>query len=118
MVVEIGYHQEFARQLKQLSKKYPSLKEDYASFLNSLQVDPLQGVDLGNGVRKIRFAIKSKAKGKSGGARAITYNVEEAADETFLVTLLTIYDKSEIENVSDGYIRQLVATIVSPRDFK
>lgn len=116
MVVEIGYHREFARQLKLLSKKYPSMKEDYAFFLNSLLIDPFQGVDLGNGVRKIRFAIKSKAKGKSGGARVITYNVEKATNDTLLVTLLTIYDKSEIDNVSESYIRQLVATIVSSHD--
>lgn len=111
MAVEIGYHSEFARQLKQLSKKYPSMKEDYVSFLNNLLDNPLQGVDLGNGVRKIRFVIKSKGRGKSGGARVITYNVEEIANETLFVTLLTIYDKSEINNVSDSYIKQLVATI-------
>lgn len=111
MVVEIGYHSEFARQLKQLSKKYPSIKEDYAIFLNSLLSNPLQGVDLGNGVRKIRLAIKSKGRGKSGGARVITYNVEETENETLFITLLTIYDKSEISNVSDSYIKQLVATI-------
>lgn len=111
MVVDIGYHSEFARQLKQLCKKYPSMKEDYAFLLNSLLSEPLQGVDLGNGVRKIRLAIKSKGKGKSGGARVIIYSVEETEKETLLITLLTIYDKNEISNVSDSYIKQLVATI-------
>ncbi len=53
------------------------------------------------------MAIKSKGKGKSGGARIITFNVEEKED-TINVTLLTIYDKSEIESVSDNFIAYLV----------
>jgi hypothetical protein len=41
------------------------------------------------------MAIGSKGKGKSGGARVLT--------------LLTIYDKEEIDNVSDNYIKWLVS---------
>ena len=37
------------------------------NFLHSLQSNPLQGVDLGKGLRKIRMSIASKGKGKSGG---------------------------------------------------
>ena len=110
MVVQIGYHEEFKRQLKQLVKKYPSMKQDFARFLQELEQKPLQGIDLGNGVRKIRIAITSKGKGKSGGGRIITYNVQETVD-SMIITLLTIYDKSEIENVSDAFIRTLVASI-------
>ena len=108
--VSIGFHSEFRRQLKALSKKYCSLKDDYSALLGSLYANPYQGVDLGNGVRKIRIAITSKGKGKSGGGRIITYNVQETAD-SMIITLLTIYDKSEIENVSDAFIRTLVASI-------
>ena len=61
---------EFARRLKKLSKRYKSIKQDYGDFLHSLQSNPLQGVDLGKGLRKIRMSIASKGKGKSGGARA------------------------------------------------
>ena len=43
---------EFARRLKKLSKHYKSIKQD---FLHSLQSNPLQGVDLGKGLRKIRM---------------------------------------------------------------
>lgn len=109
--VSIGFHSEFRRQLKALSKKYCSLKDDYSALLGSLYANPYQGVDLGNGVRKIRMAISSKGKGKSGGARVITYNVELLSSEEIIVTLLTIYDKSELDNVSDAYIRSLVSTI-------
>jgi hypothetical protein len=56
------------------------------------------------------MAIKSKGKGKSGGARVITYNIDEKA-EVFHIDLLTIYDKSEIENISDSYIQSLLTEI-------
>jgi hypothetical protein len=53
------------------------------------------------------MAIKSKGKGKSGGARVITYNIDEKAEVPH-IDFLTIYDKSEIDNVSDSYIRSLL----------
>ena len=106
MNVVISLHDEFKRQAKRLSKKYSSLADDLADFQQDLLKNPFQGDDLGGGVRKIRMAIRSKGKGKSGGARVLTLNVlvSDNAD----VTLLTIYDKNEIDNVSDDYIRWLV----------
>ena len=101
---------EFNRQFKRLAKKYKSLLNDYLTLSKSLKDNPLQGDDLG-GVRKIRMAISSKGKGKSGGARVLTLNVLVSGDAE--VTLLTIYDKNEIDNVSDEYIRWLVSTINS-----
>ena len=53
------------------------------------------------------MAIASKGKGKSG-ARVLTYNLQKLCEEEVLITLMTIYDKSDIENVSDAYIRSLV----------
>ena len=47
--------------------------DDYDAFLTGLEQDPYQGTSLGKGVRKVRMAIASKGKGKSGGARVITY---------------------------------------------
>lgn len=69
--------------------------------------NPFQGDNLGGGVRKIRMAIGSKGKGKSGGARVLTLNVLVSGDTD--VMLLTIYDKNEIDNVFDEYIRWLVS---------
>jgi hypothetical protein len=57
------------------------------------------------------MAIASKGKGKSGGARVITYNVQQHDDDEVLITLMTIYDKSDLENVSDAYLRSLVQQI-------
>lgn len=62
----------FERVLKKLRKKYSSLKQDYADFLDSLENDPTQGTPLGKDCYKIRLAISSKGKGKRGGGRVIT----------------------------------------------
>lgn len=62
----------FDRQLKRLSKKYPSLKEEFLELVDSLEENPEQGTALGKNCYKIRLAIASKGKGKSGGARLIT----------------------------------------------
>jgi len=61
----------FDRQLKRLAKKYPSIKSEIAALVSSLRVDPLQGSAIGNGTYKVRLAIRSKGKGRSGGARLI-----------------------------------------------
>jgi mRNA-degrading endonuclease RelE of RelBE toxin-antitoxin system len=94
----------FDRQLKRLSKKYPSLKEEYFELIESLEQNPEQGTNLGNNCYKIRLAIASKQKGKSGGARVITNFV--IADAT--VYLLSIYDKSEKENLTDKELDELL----------
>lgn len=62
----------FDRQLKRLSKKYPSLKEEFLELVDSLEESPEQGTSIGKNCYKIRLAIASKGKGKSGGARLIT----------------------------------------------
>ena len=62
----------FDKQLKRLVKKYPSLKNEFAKLLERLEQEPEQGKNLGNNCYKIRIAIASKGKGKSGGARVIT----------------------------------------------
>lgn len=108
MKVEIINHIEFKRNFKRLAKKYRSLPKDYEKLVSSLEQYPLQGDYLGNNTYKVRMAIVSKGGGKSGGARVITYAVTPKAPDEYQVTLLTIYDKSEIESVSDTYIDFLV----------
>ena len=88
-------------------KKYHSLKEEYIELVKSLQENPEQGTNLGNNCFKVRLAIASKGKGKSGGARVITYI--KISKET--VYLLTIFDKSEIENIPDNELATLLKWI-------
>ena len=106
-MVTISYLPEFLRQAKRLTKKYPSFPEDLKTITEELSVNPLVGSDLGSGIRKVRVAIKSKGKGKRGGARVITFNLAVSGDNTD-VTLLTVYDKSEKENISDSEIKALM----------
>lgn len=79
--------------------------------MQAMETDPMQGVDLGNGMRKVRMTIASKGKGKSSGARVITYHVV-LTHEHIEVNLLTIYDKSELANVSDNYLKSLLTELL------
>jgi mRNA-degrading endonuclease RelE of RelBE toxin-antitoxin system len=92
----------FERELKNLSKKYPSIKKDISILISDLLQDPKMGTPLGSECYKIRMAISSKAKGKSGGARVITY-VQIIGEIIFLVA---IYDKSDVESLPLSVIRE------------
>ncbi|WP_028296678.1 type II toxin-antitoxin system RelE/ParE family toxin [Olivibacter sitiensis] len=97
----------FDRQVKRLIKKYPSLKAELVNLVLLLKENAEYGVSLGNNCFKIRIAITSKGKGKSGGARIITnFYVQEST-----VILLTIYDKSEQGNISEKQILDLLSQI-------
>ena len=111
MKVKFKYLAEFQRLAKDLKKKYKSFKDDYDTFLDELEREPFSGEPVGHHTYKNRMAIASKGKGNSGGARVITYNVRQIADDEVVITLMTIYDKSEISNVSDAYIRSLIQQI-------
>lgn len=87
----------FAKQLKRLVKKYPSLKNEFAELVVLLKENPEQGTNLGNNCYKIRLAIASKGKGKSGGARVISH-IQIIETKVFL---LSIYDKSEQADIKD-----------------
>lgn len=97
----------FKKEAKRLIKKYPSLKIELSELAESLTIEPTQGTALGNDAYKIRVSIKSKGKGKSGGARIITYVITPQKE----VYLLTIYDKAEFDSIDDRTLRRLIAVI-------
>ena len=107
MNFEIVYTDNFERELRRLAKRYPSLKNDLEKLIDALEANPAQGISLGRGCYKIRLAITSKGKGKSGGSRIITH-VYVAGK---LVYLLSIYDKSHKENISDKELEMLLKFI-------
>lgn len=72
--------------------------------------NPFLGDDLGSGIRKVRMAIASKGKGKSGGARILTLNLL-LDTESMEITLLTIYDKGGISDVKDDFIKDLISNL-------
>ena len=107
MSCKIKYLPEFGHELKRLSKHYRSIKDDYANLLQQLRANPTMGTELGSGIRKIRMSISSKGKGKSGGARVITYNIVAKVDGNTVI-LVTIYDKAERSSIEK---REIVALL-------
>lgn len=104
MTYEVVYTDNFEREAKRLAKKYPSIEKDLEGLINLLEVNPIQGTPIGKHCYKIRLAIKSKGKGRSGGARVITHIY---AAKKF-VYLLSIYDKSTRESISDKELNALL----------
>ncbi|MBE6286834.1 MAG: addiction module toxin RelE [Mediterranea massiliensis] len=111
MDVIVRVSDEFERQAKRFTKKYKTFVDDFAFFLTAIKENPFQGVDLGGGKRKVRMAVSSKGKGKSGGLRVITFNVQIIESDCIHVNLVTLYDKNEISNVSDKYINQIIKNL-------
>ncbi|TJZ53591.1 hypothetical protein FAZ15_16270 [Sphingobacterium olei] len=97
----------FDRQAKRLLKKFPSLKSELLELVTVLKEKPAYGTDLGNNCFKVRLAMASKGKGKSGGARVITHFY--VSEDT--VILLSIYDKSEKASISEKQILLLLQQI-------
>lgn len=99
---------EYARtSIKKLSKRYKSFDEDIKRFRQDLKENPLQGVEIAPNIRKIRMAVSSKGRGKSGGARVITLNAL-VSEEDGKIYLLLIYDKSDTSNVKASVIKDIV----------
>jgi mRNA-degrading endonuclease RelE of RelBE toxin-antitoxin system len=106
---------DFKRDAKKLLKKFASLKSELAQLETDLLQNPRFGTLIQENTYKIRLAVKSKGKGKSGGVRIITHVVEvmlqiseDIIEQNFTVFLLTIYDKSEMENIADNDLQYLV----------
>lgn len=95
----------FERAFKALAKRHRSLKQDLAEFAASLSENPFQGDELCPGIRKIRLAIKSKGRGKSGGARVITFTVV-TDNQSGSVYLIDIYDKADYSTVDIAVIQE------------
>jgi len=103
-VIPIG---RFKKEAKRLIKKYPSLKIELSELSDALATNPETGTPLGNNAYKIRLAIKSKGKRKSGGARVVTYLVTEDKE----IYLLTMFDKSELDSIDDKTLRKIIDSL-------
>lgn len=106
MNYNIEYHDNFKKELKKI-KKYPSIKNDLQNLLDNIEKELALAVDLGNGFKKIRLALKSKGKGKSGGARIITYEILIAENDTNVI-FASIYDKSDFENIDIILLKEIL----------
>jgi hypothetical protein len=65
------------------------------------------GTSLGKGCYKIRLVIKSKNRGKSGGARMITC-VKIRIDTIYF---LTMYDKGDQDTIPDSELKTFIKYI-------
>ena len=94
----------FDKSVKKLFKKFPSLIQDLKTLKVQLLENPTGGIPLGKDCYKVRMSIASKNKGKSGGARVITY----VKVENKLITLLNVYDKADKESISKKELATLI----------
>ncbi len=101
---------DFEKSFKALAKRHRSLKKDILEFTGSLAQTPFQGDELTPGIRKIRMAIAFKGRGKSGGARVITYTLVTIEEEGY-VYLLDIYDKSDFSTVDVAILQKKIQNL-------
>ncbi|AWM31703.1 type II toxin-antitoxin system RelE/ParE family toxin [Hymenobacter nivis] len=97
MSFEIIASDRFSRLIKRFQKRYRSVPDDFAKLLEELAKNPKTGEPLGRDCYKVRMSIAAKGKDKSGGARVITC-VKIVGE---IVYLLTIYDESDQDSISD-----------------
>ena len=106
MSFDVSTTPEVESQAKALRKRYRSFKDDLMNLVLSLEENPFQGVELSPGIRKLRMAITSKRRGKSGGARVITYTVVTMETEG-RVYLMNVYDKSDFSTVELSVLKEV-----------
>lgn len=118
MKVTVRITKSFSSAAKPLLKKYRSLSKDLLHLEKELIVTPRLGTSLGHDIYKIRLKISSKGKGKSGGARVISFieatligEAETISDEEIIVNLITIYDKAVVDNITDKELKELIKNL-------
>ena len=110
MANRIDYTPIFEKHFKRYSKKFRSLNTELRELENELLKNPQLGEPLGDSLFKIRLAVKSKGKGKSGGFRVITYLLLEDKN-SFTINLLTLYDKSELSDISKEELLRILKSV-------
>ena len=107
MKFEIQTSSYFDAEAKRLAKRHRSFIDDLQDFRDSIVKNPYQGTELSPGIRKVRLTIGSKGRGKSGGARVITftYLIDE---KDGVVILLLLYDKADAGSVKMNVVRQII----------
>lgn len=110
MSCEIITSDYFNVEAKRLSKKYPSFKNDLKALKRELEANPLQGVEIAPNIRKIRMAIHSKGRGKSGGAQVITFNAL-MSEANGIIALLLIYDKADADNIHPNVLSDIIKNL-------
>ncbi len=102
--MKLKYTKYFLANVKHLKKKYKKIDQDLKGFKKYILENPTSGDILGHGMYKVRYKNSDKNTGKSGGYRVITYYKNQEQD----IYVLTIYDKSEIENIPTSRLIEIL----------
>jgi len=94
----------FSKDVKKLYKKYRNIVDDLKVLEEELHSDPKSGVELGNNCYKVRLRNSSVPTGKSGGFRVIYYYLDDKDN----LYLMAMYSKSELENISDDRLIEIL----------
>ena len=107
MTIKVETAAYFDNNFKHLKRKYPRLNEEFEALVRQLKAGEQPGSKIPNAgydVYKVRLKNPSAQKGKSGGFRVIYY-VRMAEH----IILLTIYSKSQQEDIDLETLRRLIA---------
>lgn len=104
MTLTIKTLENFKKEVKRLAKKYKNIAKDLKVLQEELTSNPKSGIELGNNCYKIRIPNSSIPTGKSGGFRVIYYYLCPKG----MIYLMSIYSKSDLENIEDSKIIQLL----------
>ncbi|MFZ2889802.1 type II toxin-antitoxin system RelE/ParE family toxin [Sulfuricurvum sp.] len=108
MKTKLGYEIQktklFEKLIDTLYKRFKNIESDIEAFGDDLDDVSKLGIHLGKNVYKVRIANSDKNKGKSSGYRLISYlKIEEGT-----LTYLYIYDKSDLESLSEKQLDKIV----------
>lgn len=105
----------FKEEVKRLSRKYHHIEDDLQGFYQGFLENPIQSAFAIPGFErklwKIRIRSRDQQRGKSGGFRLIFY-FDESNPGT--VHALTIYPKSEREDISAKELWELYKRFIEP----
>lgn len=107
MGFEIQTTSYFDAEAKRLAKRHHSFVDDLQELRDNLLKNPYQGTELSPGIRKVRLTISSKGRGKSGGARVITFTYL-VNEKDGVVILLLLYDKADASSIKMNVVRQII----------
>jgi len=93
----------FEKDVKQLKKKFPKIKNDLIELIDQLSSNPESGINLGNNIFKVRVPNSSSLAGKSGGFRVITYYKKDD-----ILYLVTIYSKTKQDNILTKKLKLII----------
>jgi mRNA-degrading endonuclease RelE of RelBE toxin-antitoxin system len=104
--IEVNEGLEFKKNIKELRKKYRSVKENIKPLIQQLESGETPGSRISGNkypVYKARVKNSDNKKGQSSGYRVIYYTITTDA-----ILLTTIYSKSERGNISNREIEDLI----------